>query len=120
MKVAVIGSRTLQICDLGDYLPKETTALISGGAVGVDACVRDFALEKGIELTEFIPDYRRYGRAAPLKRNDQIIEHADMVIAFWDGKSKGTAYVIEKCRQRGVPVEVHTIYPNNLDLPGIG
>ena len=109
MKVAVIGSRTLQICRLGDYMPKGTTALISGGAVGIDSCVRQYATENGIVLTEILPNYPRYGRAAPLKRNDQIIDLADVVIAFWDGKSKGTAYVIEKCRQQGVPVEVYIL-----------
>ena len=49
----------------------------------------------------FLPEYSRYGRGAPLKRNPQIIEYADVVIAFWDGKSKGTKYVIDNCKKTG-------------------
>ena len=29
-----------------------------------------------------------------------------MVLAFWDGKSRGTAYVIRKCREMSVPCTV--------------
>ena len=106
MKVAVIGSRKLTIPDLGDYLPAETTEIISGGAKGVDTSARQYAFEHHIPLIEFLPDYERYGRAAPLKRNITIIENADWVLAFWDGKSHGTKFVIENCQKRGVPIEV--------------
>ncbi len=107
MKVAVIGSRGLRVKHLGDYLPKDTTEIISGGARGVDASARDYALEHGLKLTEYLPEYSRYGRAAPLKRNITIIENADLVLAFWDGKSKGTKYVIDNCKKRNIPVTVH-------------
>lgn len=43
MKVAIIGSRTLRIENLGDYLPENVTEIISGGAVGVDTCAREYA-----------------------------------------------------------------------------
>ena len=109
MRVAVIGSRNLQIHGLAAYLPPQTTELISGGAVGVDTCVKQYAADAGLKLTEILPDYRRYGKSAPLKRNDRIIESADLVIAFWDGMSRGTEYVIRECRKRGVAVEVHLI-----------
>lgn len=56
---------------------------------------------------EFLPEYGKYGRAAPLKRNLQIIEYADLVLAFWDGESRGTAYVIRKCREMNVPCKVY-------------
>ncbi|MCH5200589.1 MAG: hypothetical protein J1F60_06475 [Oscillospiraceae bacterium] len=86
MKVAVIGSRGLTIDDLGKYLPKDTTEIVSGEANGVDSNAREYALAQNIKFTEFRPDYKRYGRgAAPLKRNLQIIEYSDIVLAFWDG-----------------------------------
>lgn len=50
---------------------------------------------------EFILDYHRYGRAAPIIRNRRIVEYADRVIAFWDGKSKGTKMVIEYAEKVG-------------------
>ena len=82
MKVAVIGSRNLTIENLGQYLPKETTEIVSGGAMGVDTCARKYASENGLKLTEFLPEYQKYGRGAPLKRNLQIIDYADCVLAF--------------------------------------
>jgi len=46
-------------------------------------------------MTEFLPEYHTYGRVAPLKRNLQIIDYSDVIIAFWNGKSSGTKYVID-------------------------
>ena len=109
MKVAVIGSRGLTVNDLGKYLPEDTTEIVSGGAKGIDTCARDYALSHDLKLTEFLPEYSKYGRGAPLKRNLQIIEYADVVIAFWDGKSRGTKYVIDNCKKLGVQVDVHIL-----------
>ena len=106
MKVAVIGSRGISISNIGDYLPENTTVIISGGAKGVDTSAREYAIAHGIELTEFLPEYEKYGRGAPLKRNITIIENADLVLAFWDGKSRGTKFVIDNCRKMGVEVRV--------------
>ena len=107
MKVAVIGSRGLLVENLGDYLPEGTTEIVSGGAAGVDACAREYAQRHGLKLTEYLPEYTRYGRAAPLKRNITIIENADLVLAFWDGTSRGTKYVIDNCKKRKIPVRVY-------------
>ena len=106
MKVAVIGSRGLHVNDLGKYLPKDTTEIVSGGARGIDSDARAYAQEHGIPLKEFLPDYPKYGRSAPLKRNLLIIEYADVVLAFWGGQSRGTKYVIDHCRKQRVPVRV--------------
>lgn len=106
MKVAVIGSRGLRVSDLEKYLPEETTEIVSGGARGVDRCAARYARAHGIKLTEFLPQYDLYGHSAPLRRNIQIIEYADLVLAFWDGKSRGTLFVIDQSRKRGKPVRV--------------
>ena len=106
MRVAVIGSRTLTVKDLGRYLPEGATEIVSGGARGVDACAREYALTHGLTLTEFLPEYGKYGRSAPLKRNLAIIGYANLVLAFWDGRSRGTKFVIDSCRRRGVPVKI--------------
>lgn len=106
MKVAVIGSRGITVEDLGKYLPDDTTEIISGGAIGVDTCAREYALSHNIKLTEYLPDYNKFGRSAPLKRNITIIESADVVLAFWDGNSRGTKYVIDRCRERNIKVVV--------------
>ena len=107
MRVAVIGSRTLSVEHLDLYLPKETSLILSGGAVGVDSCARIYALRHGIPLKEYLPDYRRCGRRAPLERNLLIIQNADLVLDFWDGRSRGTAFVIRSCKKMNVPVHVY-------------
>ena len=109
MKVGVIGSRGLTVDNLEQYLPENTTEIVSGGAKGIDTCARKYAISHGIKLTEFLPEYSRYGRGAPLKRNLKIIEYADVVIAFWDRQSKGTKNVIENCKKLNVKVGVHII-----------
>lgn len=106
MRVAVIGSRGLRVGNLEDYLPKDTTEIVSGGARGVDTSAREYALKHGLKLTEYLPEYGKYGRGAPLKRNIAIIERADLVLAFWDGSSKGTKHVIDNCKKRNIPVQV--------------
>ena len=111
MRVAIVGSRGLQIRNLDDYLPEGVTEIICGGAKGVDNSAREYALAHGLKLTEFLPEYAKYGRAAPLKRNITIIEHADIVLAFWDGDSRGTKFVIDACMKHHVPVAVYIIKP---------
>lgn len=111
MRIAMIGSRSLQIEDLGPYLESENLLekldeLVSGGAKGIDSCVKSYALKNQIRLTEFLPEYHGYGRAAPIRRNIQIVQYSDFVIAFWDGKSRGTKFVIDYCRKTNVPVKV--------------
>ncbi len=106
MKVAIVGSRGSTVQDLGSFLPADTTEIISGGAKGVDASAKQYAKTNGIPCTEVLPQYKRYGKGAPLKRNDIIIEMADLVLAFWDGDSRGTKYVIDRCRATGKDLRV--------------
>ena len=101
MKVAIIGSRKLNVENLQDYLPEGTDEIVSGGARGIDTCARNYALKNDLKLTEFRPEYNKYGRGAPLKRNETIVNYADMVLAFWDGESKGTKFVINYCEKVG-------------------
>lgn len=109
MKTAVIGSRGLTINNLEKYLPTDTTEIISGGARGIDTCAKNYAIAHNIKLTEFLPEYEKYGRSAPLKRNITIIENSDIVLAFWDEKSGGTRFVIDNCKRMGKEVQVKII-----------
>lgn len=107
MKIVIVGSRNLTVHNLRWYLPKGVTEIISGGARGIDSCAKEYALKNGLIYTEFLPEYKKYGRCAPLKRNISIIEYADAVIAFWDGRSRGTRYVIDQCKIRHVKITVY-------------
>ena len=48
MKIAIIGSRNLIVNDLERYLPKHTTEIVSGGAMGIDTCAEKYAKENNI------------------------------------------------------------------------
>ena len=109
MKVAIVGSRRITAYDLSAVIPPETTHIISGGARGVDTLARDYAKTHELPCTIILPDYHRYGQGAPMRRNDEIIALADLVIAIWDGHSHGTRYVIEQCSRLCKPVCIHKI-----------
>lgn len=100
MKMAIVGSRNLTVDNLGRYLPDNVDEIIFGGAKGIDTCAREYANSNNIKLTEITPEYSKYGRSAPLKRNLLIIEKAEEVYIFWDEKSNGTKHVINECRKR--------------------
>lgn len=107
MKIAIIGSRNLTVRNLGKYIPSYTTEIVSGGAIGIDTCAKEYALKNKIKLTEFLPDYNKYGKIAPLKRNIEIIKYSDEVIAFWDGNSRGTYFVIENCKKMNKKITIY-------------
>lgn len=109
MKVAIVGSRTLVVNNLCDYLPDGTTEIVSGGARGIDECAAEYAKKMGIAFTEIKPDYNRYKKGAPLVRNKEIVEMSDFVLVFWDGESRGTKYVIDMCERIGKEREVYII-----------
>ena len=106
MKVAIIGSRCIHEINIEDYLPEKCEEIVSGGAAGVDAVAADFAKERGIPLKEFFPDYKRYGRGAPIVRNKEIVDYADKIIAFWDGNSKGTLSVIKYAQKAKKSIDI--------------
>ena len=105
MKIAVVGSRNITVENLEEYL-SNCEEVISGGAKGVDLCAKEYAYKKGIAYVEYLPEYSRWGRAAPLVRNRRIVDEADFVLIFWDGVSKGTRYVMEYAKKQGKPCRV--------------
>jgi predicted Rossmann fold nucleotide-binding protein DprA/Smf involved in DNA uptake len=105
MKIAVVGSRNVTVADIGRYI-SEVEEIVSGGAVGVDSCAAEYAKEKGIKLIVFLPQYERYGRAAPIVRNKEIVDYADKIIVFWNGSSKGALSVIRYAEKTGKPCEI--------------
>ena len=105
MKIAIVGSRNVTVNNIEKYI-SECDEIVSGGAAGVDTCAAEYARKNGLKLTEFLPQYERYGRAAPIIRNKQIVEYADKIIVFWNGTSKGTLSVIKYADKIGKKCEV--------------
>ena len=100
MRIAIVGSRNLIVANIAQYIPP-CDEIVSGGAKGIDTCAAEYARKNNILLTEFLPQYPRYGRAAPIIRNKEIVNYADLVIIFWDGASKGTLSVIKYAAKIG-------------------
>jgi predicted Rossmann fold nucleotide-binding protein DprA/Smf involved in DNA uptake len=103
MKVAIVGSRNVSKEISLDFLP---SMIISGGAIGIDTKAKEFALENNIELLEILPDYKRYGKSAPLVRNREIVSLCDSLIAYWDGLSRGTKFTIDAAKKLGKDVKI--------------
>ncbi len=106
MKLLIVGSRNIQNFDLSKYVPDGTELIISGGAVGMDTVAEMYANEHKIPKCVIRPDYEKYGRSAPLKRNDVMVDMADAVIAVWDGVSRGTKYTINRAKEKNKPLTI--------------
>ena len=105
MKIAIIGSRNISVSNIGAYV-SPNDEIVSGGAKGVDSCAAAYARGNGMKLTEFLPQYDRYGRAAPIIRNQKIVDYADKILVFWNGTSKGTLSVIKYAEKAGKMCEI--------------
>ena len=104
IKVVIGGCRDYnnyeEFCDFVEECLSEDSrrmkiVIISGHCTGTDIMAEQYAKEKGYELQIFPAQWSKYGRAAGPKRNKEMVEAADKVIAFWDCKSKGTKTLIE-------------------------
>jgi predicted Rossmann fold nucleotide-binding protein DprA/Smf involved in DNA uptake len=109
MKLAIVGSRTIKSFDLKNYVTNDCNEIVSGGAKGIDKIAQMYAKENNLKVTVFLPDYKRYLKGAPFKRNQQIAEYADKCLAIWDGKSKGTINTVELFKKFNKPVRVITV-----------
>lgn len=106
MKILIIGSRSITNIDLSQYIPENVELIISGGAKGVDSLAEEYADKHKISKLIMYPQYERFRRGAPLKRNETMIELADYVLIFWDGQSKGTKYSIDYSQKMGKEIKV--------------
>lgn len=116
MRVGIVGSRNCKNFDdsvIEEYLPQGCTEIISGGADGIDAFAEKLASRKSIPIRKFMPDYAKFGKRAPLERNLLIVQNSDMLLAFWDCYSRGTAHTINACIKENVPVRIIPIRQNS-------
>lgn len=107
MKIAIVGSREPGNINFAKELEKRINiqsgdTIISGGAKGIDSLVAEYATAHGLALVEIRPNYAKNGRGATFIRNREIVDNADMVVAFWNGTSKGTKYTIDYANKKGV------------------
>lgn len=109
MKVAIVGSRVWpnpeQIRAFVATLP-ENTIVVSGGARGVDSIAENAARRRGLSCHVIFADWDKHGKSAGYRRNVQVVEACDRVVAFWDGRSPGTKHTIDIATKAGKPVDV--------------
>lgn len=85
--------------------------IISGGARGVDKIGEQFANKYNIKLTIFPANWEQYGKKAGYLRNLEMAEYCEngILIAFWDGKSKGTKHMIDIAINKKLKVVIFEI-----------
>ncbi|NLS78827.1 MAG: DUF2493 domain-containing protein [Chloroflexi bacterium] len=87
---------------------------VHGGAAGFDAQVARYAQAHDIPQLVIRPAYDQYGRAAPLIRDRQMVDLADLLVACYDGRPRGgTCYTVSYARRRGV--ETRLVQPHHRE-----
>ena len=115
MKLLIAGSRSIQAFDLTPYIPQDTDLIITGGACGIDRLAEEYADRHGLSKLVLRPQYARYGRGAPLKRNREMVDLADRVLVIWDGVSRGAKFTADYAEKTEKPIV--TVKVNTAPLP---
>lgn len=76
--------------------------IVSGKARGADSLGEKYANENGLNIMEFPADWDKHGKSAGYKRNLEMAENADALIAFWDGESRGTKHMIDIAKEKNL------------------
>ena len=110
MKIVIAGSRNFHDYQLlcQTLAPERPciTQVLTGGARGADQLSFRWALKHHIRSRCFAADWERFGKTAGVRRNHQMAQAGDMLLAFWDGRSAGTQHMISCMQQLGKPVVV--------------
>ena len=118
MKIIIAGSRYItdySVIESGmkkiskkylkDVLPHGLT-ILSGCARGVDTLAIQWAETHNADVHKYPANWSHFGKSAGYRRNDQMAKHGDLLVAFWDKKSKGTKHMIECAQHKNIPVEI--------------
>ena len=116
MKVIIAGSRTITKRHIVEdaffewFGRQDVSEIVSGCAQGVDTLAIEFAEANGYDVVKFPANWYdsngKFDRSGGFKRNMQMAEYADALLAIWDGKSKGTKHMIDSMFLLGKPVVV--------------
>lgn len=80
--------------------------VVSGHARGADTLGEKYAQDEGFTLEIYPAQWKKFGKRAGYRRNEQMAEVADALIAFWDGSSKGTKHMIDIMNEKNLLVRV--------------
>lgn len=114
MIVGIVGSRGFTDEAFMEQMVEDAVGIenidciVSGGAKGADSLGERLAIKHNIPTIIYKPNWLKYGKSAGMIRNKEIVEASDVVIAFWDGESKGTMNTIQTCMKQGVTHHIFT------------
>jgi predicted Rossmann fold nucleotide-binding protein DprA/Smf involved in DNA uptake len=113
MRTIIAGSRNIHDYDLVVQAVNASgikiTEVISGNAAGIDTLAIQYAIENNLPIGIFPADWDTHGRKAGPLRNAEMAENADALIAIWDGKSRGTASMINIASRKKLSVYVYYV-----------
>jgi len=117
LKIIIAGGREFTDYDLlnrklKDFCDKHGLFLkdievVSGAARGADSLGEQWAVENNVSIKRFKADWDVHGKSAGYRRNAEMADYADALIAFWDGKSKGTSHMINTATSKQLIIDVH-------------
>ena len=110
MKLLIVGSRCITNFDISSYIPENTELIISGGANGIDMLAEQYADKHRISKLILRPQYGKFRCAAPLKRNETMVDLCDKALIIWDGVSKGTKYTIDYAMKQEKILDIIIVY----------
>jgi hypothetical protein len=118
VKVAIVGSRHFpqieRVVRFVEQLPSGAI-VVTGGASGVDAAAGQAARDRALGLIKLPPRFEETtDPGASVRRNQELIDSADVLVAFWDGQSQGTRRTVERALESGR--EVHVYLPGTASL----
>lgn len=113
-RIAVIGSRKFrdeqsvksELAIMLAGLP-DGIMVVSGGAPGVDTWAKQLCEKLEIPFDEMPAEWEKYGKAAGMIRNKQLLDTVETFIAFWDGTSPGTKGAIDYATKKRIPGKIY-------------
>ncbi len=111
-KVIVAGGRGFADYDLlkskldNLLVDRDLVEIVSGTARGADKLGEFYAKRTQLAVALFPANWDLYGKSAGYRRNEEMAEYADALVAFWDGKSRGTKHMIDLANKSGIQVRV--------------
>ena len=112
MKVIIAGSRNFsnflllsKVCD-NALIKQREIEIVSGTANGADKLGERYANIHNYKIKKFPANWDKYGKSAGYRRNEEMANYADALIAFWDGKSVGTKHMIEMAKKYNLKLKV--------------
>ena len=121
MKTIIAGSRSikdLKVLEKAIQVQRMSglgniTEVVCGCATGVDFLGQLWAKANNIPIKQFPADWNKHGRGAGFIRNIEMAKYADVLLAIWDGESKGTQHMIRTATAQGLEVHVFKLGEDN-------